>query len=679
MGHAVLEFYLMENNNSYDNSINVITALLHGVQTARSEVFNRRSLRLTTQKVRSRIEREGVSFLTKSLPRLGKALDRALTGDVPLDATGFRKKPGSQLPMFMGELFELVFSHDGMVLPSPCVLSIQQLRQVLFVYYKYELPYTDEQEQKVISAFKTAEDEIKSPHEVLSILADAIARDHTRSGESSHDSSSHNPQVKYWFPTALSRVEQPYMRKVIRRARSLLNKLFLHFDPTDIVPRHGPGAVSTKEKLWDKYRFTTVSDRIADVYPPDAYFRASMGHVCDTYNDPAKAIVHGEPPARVVLVPKDSRGPRLISCEPLAMQWVQQGLGAAIVRHVEHHPLTRHNVHFTDQGPNKRGALLGSSTGRYATLDLKEASDRVTLGLVRVMFPSKVLPYLEACRSLSTELPDGSVLALNKFAPMGSALCFPVLALTVWAILTAGASDADARESILVYGDDVVVQTAEAAHAIKLLESFGLKVNRDKSCVTGFFRESCGTDAYNGYDVTPLRLRKLWPTSPSPESYVAWIAYANQFYDRKYYALYWLIVDQLMKVYGEIPSDAMIGFKPVKRPDGQVPQGICPSLREVPDDRCTLRRRVNKDLQRVQVRVRVVESRKTNRSIDGWAMLLRYFTEGNRARPSKYPIPAHPWNPEGQHGPAVLPETVEPFSVSSYTKRGDLKLVFRWR
>jgi len=446
-------------NKSLDE-VEIIAALLRDVQNVHGEVFNTRSCKLTLEKVKKRLRHEGLGFLTKTLPRLGKAFDKALAGGPNLNALelGFEPLPFSELPRFLGEFFKQVLRPDGALRREPCAQSVSIIRQICYLFYKYELPYTDEQEQQVVSKFERTEDDL------------SIVNARLQSLESS---------VNNYRPLK-ERRESFDQDAVARRARNLLERLFTRFDPTDIYPRHGPGAVATKQQLWDKFLWTNVSSRITSVYPFDAYFCASLGHVCDSFGS-FSAIKDVDHSARVVLVPKDSRGPRLISCEPVDFQWIQQGLGRAVVELVESHPLTKENVHFTHQYPNRCGALLGSSNGRYSTLDLNEASDRVSTELVRLLFPQRVFTYLEACRSLSTELPDGRVIMLKKFAPMGSCLCFPILALTVWAILAAAAPDEYTRERILVYGDDVIVPTDFSANAIEQLESFGLKVNRDKS------------------------------------------------------------------------------------------------------------------------------------------------------------------------------------------------------
>lgn len=660
----------------------LITAILRDVQTLHSEVISPESLRITVRKIRNRVSEEGIGFVNKTLPRLGKAVDRALSGSTTLDAAalGFKTADGCKLPLMLGELFLRVFDCDGRVLKDPCVSSIKAIRQVLYCLYKYELPYDPETEKAVLEKFERTEEEVVLHSKQLSDIAEHLAA---------------------YGPRGLSAVKPASARPLIRKARRLLFELFKRFDVQDIVPRHGPGAVSTKEKLWGKWFFTTISSRIAEIYPIDAFFFASVSHVCDRLEDIRTVLKWGEDPARVCLVPKDSRGPRLISCEALAFQFIQQGLAQAIMKYVEAHPLTRNAVRFKDQRPNQWGAQLGSRYGTYATLDLNEASDRVSVGLVKLLFPEPLLSALLACRSLSTVLPGGRRLTLEKYAPMGSALCFPVLALTVWALLAAGSPDADVleegsslRSGIAVYGDDVIVPSGYAANAIEGLETFGLKVNRDKSFTSGFFRESCGMDAFLGVPVTPVRFKTVWSSSRSPESLTAWCEYANELYKRSYFYTYELIAGWIFRLYGRIPEvsqDLMV-----------------PSLLEVPEAYRPKARSCS-ELQCSQYEVWTLQPRVISKEIDGWKMLHRYFTdcfsrdrsidppEGEESiRPFLEfvgPLPLrkqiHPSLRNTAHGNrggsrrAVFGESwldyvSAPYSVCSYTKPRAVKLQRRW-
>jgi len=652
-------------NKSLDK-FQLIAALLLDAHMRLGVLFNTKSLRLTTNVAKRRYLSEGTGFLTKTLPRLCKHFDQALTGTIKLNPTsiGFATIRGTELPRFLGELFSQIFQKDGSVLPDPNAQCVMWIRRILLFLYKLELPYTDSQEQEVISAFKQAEKDLSD----LDIIFAEMRTNYV-------DYCSSRVQRSRWRNCRQDNPPSPELMRLetARRARRLLSDLFATFDPTDVIPRHGPGAVATKQRLWEKFRWTNVSSRVTSSYPFDAYFCASPGHVCDSY-DSFSRITDEENSARVILVPKDSRGPRLISCEPVDFQWAQQGLSSAIVRHVERHHISRYNVFFTDQGPNQRGALLGSQHGRYVTLDLKEASDRVHLDLVRLLFPESLISYLENCRTLSTVLPSGELVKLRKFAPMGSALCFPVMALTIWALLTSFAPNADTRESILVYGDDVIVPTAYAESAMAILELFGLKINRNKSCTGGLFRESCGVDAFKGVNVTPVRLRTVWSESPCPESYASYISYANAFWDRKCYATYDVICQSLVAVYGCIPEDdyhvSRSSSNPGPTSNGGANPGY-PSLRSTPHECRRPKTRFNPKLQKLQKKVRVLKSPSIRHEMDGWSMLLRYFTESS----ARYP------DMSGQRSESAWSDFSDqsPFSVSSYTKRKTSMLVWRWR
>jgi len=649
-------------NKSLDE-FELIAALLHDAHLRYGEVFNTRALRNTLKVLKRRYRLEGIGLLTKSLSRLDKHICHVLAGSTKLNPTsvGFTTIRGSKLPRFLGELFSLVFRSDGTLLPNPDADCVRMIRDILCCFYKYKLPYQDKQEQKVIDDFIKAEDE-------LSTLTSTFAEMRLDMLFYNESRASSRRLVRLGF---LNKPDSEMFLKarILTQAKELLNRVFLGFDPYDITPSHGPGVVATKQQLWEKFLWTNVAERITNKYPFDAYFCASLGHVSDSFTS-FEAVKTEDLPAQVILVPKDARGPRLISCEPVDFQWIQQGLMRAIVDRVESHNLTKYSVFFTNQVPNQKAALLGSHNGKYATLDLKEASDRVHLDLVRLIFPEPLLGCMEATRSLSTRLPDGRTITLNKFAPMGSALCFPVMALTIWSILTAAILDAydmgmnrdlfkrhDLPESIHVYGDDVIVPTAYAESAMTVLELFGLKINQSKSCTNGSFRESCGVDAFKGVNVTPVRLRTVWDESPRPDVYTSWISYANAYWDRQYYTTYEYIVARLIHIYGPIP-------------DAKVCKNV-PHLRVAPAEHGSFKWRWNKNLQKRQYFLRTVTSPSVNHEIDGWSMLLRYFTEAQR--PSTDLSVGH----SGATSPSY--EEMSAFSVSRYTKRHTSKLVWRWR
>jgi len=108
--------------------------------------------------LKSRLLNEGHCFLTETLPSWGKALDRALSSGSSLD-TGV--KPGSdQRPHFMRSFWSEVFDDDGQLLPDPSIACVRALRQVLYLYYKYRLPYAQTKVDKTLNAFIQVEEEL---------------------------------------------------------------------------------------------------------------------------------------------------------------------------------------------------------------------------------------------------------------------------------------------------------------------------------------------------------------------------------------------------------------------------------------------------------------------------------------------------------------------------------------
>jgi len=639
----------MDTNKSLDE-YKVIQHLLYDAHVSGSSYFNARAYRNTCKQVERRTRSEGLGFLTKTLPRLGKHLDQVLAGACRMTGAvhGFATIHGTELPRFLGELFIRILQPNGEVLPNPDINCVSVVRQVLTSFYKYETAYTETQTQQVIDSFKQTEDDLISVDATIADMHGCIDEfKHTRRRPITHE----DLKDPRWFDSRLNQM------RVVREAKILLSNVFSRFDGYDIQPRHGPGVVSTKERLGAKYLWKNVSHRITDVYPFDAYFCASQGHVCDIGHG-FDSITDTDHSAQVLLVPKDSRGPRLISCEPVDIQWIQQGLRQAIYELVETHPLTRFNVYFTDQRPNQLGALLGSKSGNYATLDLKEASDRVSVSLVHLLFPEHLHRFLDASRSVSTVLPNGEKLMLRKFAPMGSALCFPIMALTIWALLTASTPDVkrDNEAPLLVYGDDVIVPTAQAESAMSILEVFGLKINRTKSCTKGFFRESCGVDAFQGVDVTPVRFRTVWDSSPRPDVYTSWIAYANHLWDKRLYNTYDYIVENLEAIYGPIPGEDIS----LKR---------YPSLRYSSARSQDFKRKVNHKLQKLMHHVLVEVSSSVTQVLPGWSMLLRYFAESRQPTRGTH---------ENRKAKLDL-ESGKAFAVSQYTKRHASILARRWR
>jgi hypothetical protein len=225
------------------------------------------------------------------------------------------------------------------------------------------------------------------------------------------------------------------------------------------------------------------------------------------------------PTSRFKFVPKTNKKPRGICIEENEVQWLQQGLRKALVERIENHPITKGMVNFTSQQINGALALDGSQTGRWATLDMSSASDRISRRLVSYLFGGNksLLDMILACSTETIELPEVrgmnfvDELPINKIAPMGSAICFPIMALTHFALIRAilefSVVPQDKITDVYVYGDDIIVHTECVQAIYDMLPLYGMKFNEEKSFSRSRFRESCGLHAYEGREVTPARFK----------------------------------------------------------------------------------------------------------------------------------------------------------------------------
>lgn len=285
---------------------------------------------------------------------------------------------------------------------------------------------------------------------------------------------------------------------ILDAASRLCQQRLASFREREVIPFHGPGAVYIKGS---KHRWTRWYSTIDSIYGYHSYFHTSTGF--DPERDEYVNSVEDEIPCRASAVPKDSRGPRLVFVHPAEAVWVQQGVRVAL----EDSILSSQKfgrIEFDDQSINGRMALLASSIRDYATLDMSDASDRVPDILVQRLFGLRNYKRLGCCRASVAETPLGKF-PIAMYAPMGNATTFPVESLVFWALSTAIQQLEGLRPDSYVFGDDLIIPSAAFSAVVEGLSLFNLQVNQRKSFNQGYFRESCGVDAYRGFNVTPIR------------------------------------------------------------------------------------------------------------------------------------------------------------------------------
>jgi hypothetical protein len=423
-----------------------------------------------------RLCNEGTSFVKVTLPLLGKALDSALVHGTFSCPSGFKLKRDSRLPNLCYSVFRTVFGDDGALICEPNLNSIFYLRQFLLLDAKLVFEPTP-------TMCDTAVDEFKD-------------RMHS-----------------------LRSVRIPTDNPVLMRARWLLTQTLRDLDLVNIIPGHGPGSVAERLNRFERWDFKTWPVKAERYYPYYKYGVHSLRAIIESsknFRYSRKTVT------RCCLVPKDFKGPRLISSEHTVNQYLQQGQMKALMKYIRNHSLLSKSIKLQDQSYNQR--LAQESFDRdLVTVDLSAASDTVSVTLVWYLLSGvpDIRRRLMATRSDFMAYKDHEI-KITSFAPMGSATCFPIETLIFWAISLASISlvrnhngkssqtyhsPSELSRDLGVFGDDIILPSDCLDTLISTLTLVGCSVNRSKTCFQTPFRESCGSEWFSGHDVSIIRNR----------------------------------------------------------------------------------------------------------------------------------------------------------------------------
>jgi len=477
--------------------------------------------------VHRRVEHEGLSFLTITLPDLGKATQKWLDlGQAGIHPSFVTNRRGS-LPRFLGGFFNRVFDRSsGTLLDEPCIDSIIAIRQLTLMFGKLLLPCSPARERAAMRNFVKCEQDVRQVDKELS---------------------------------------QEDLAEFREMSDLLFRGVFTQMDRDvyygQLLPKHGPGAVADGLSSNGKYRLRTWTRRLEEVFPsyeyliPNLHFREELDQV--SILEPGSEL-----PVKVVSVPKTLKTPRIIAVEPACIQYTQQALLGCFLSAFRRDDILPGLIGFDDQLPNQELARQGSLNQRTATLDLSDASDRVSNQLVRTMLSR--WPHLnkaiDATRSRRANVPGFGEIRLAKYASMGSALCFPMEAMVFLTMIFVGIqrslnvtmttkSIKSFVGSVRVYGDDLIVPVDHVSSIVQTLELFGAQVGLDKSFWTGMFRESCGKEYFNGTDVSLVRVRQALPyTIADATEVISTVSLRNQLY----YSGYWKTVRGLDSLLGKV-------------------------------------------------------------------------------------------------------------------------------
>jgi len=451
-----------------------------------------------------------------SLCKLGKRVESSLITGQYLDVSGesnllldvFPRQTGSVLPSFCYELFSQIFSESGR---PRYTLAVE------YTPFKAFLSVVDVDLKRDHANTVVAE---KAASVVLLLRQILLLFSKAQDIDVVADQSVEIEDFTRRITTPVAFRYRPGLSVVFSYARMLLRELLcpeglLHPSLAQWVDnpfgRHGPGAVASRERGREKWNFMYDCFRLPSLLYSDTY-SAPIGNSdsdVDYYS-------------RLCVVPKDFRGHRLICAEPKELQFAQQGLLKILEGILAGSRITNGHICLDDQMPS----FFMSRHLKFGTIDLKDASDRITLRLLKILLPEEVYKLVVRFRSTGIILTDGTVLKqYNTAFTMGNALCFPMETLVFWALslatikTNAGSTpplyssfskediDGLRRVPLRVFGDDIITPLEWVTPVSEILTAAGLVVNKDKTCELSLVRESCGSWWYAGRDCRITKLK----------------------------------------------------------------------------------------------------------------------------------------------------------------------------
>lgn len=338
-----------------------------------------------------------------------------------------------------------------------------------------------------------------------------------------------------------------------------------------VVGRFGPGATFEGFRSYEKWtRLGAIPDVCPNLFRPNP-------------RDPWRPrYVDPEGCTKIAEVPKSIKSNRIVSSEPAMRMFAQLGVNDDIVPQLHFQFVGK--VSLSSQEKHNRNLRRAGA----CSIDFSDASDHVRVDLVKRVLP-QLWPVLAKVRSQYTQFPDGDVVRLTTFAPMGSGVCFSIMTLVILGICQYAwnnyvSDHPDKRKEVWfsVYGDDVIVHVLLYEYVMDLATRAGLVPNHAKSSQNLFYRESCGMELLGLTDVSSIYIRDPL--------------------DR-------LVADTVELVCQRLADRGFDDTATCVAAHAQCVQGL----------------RYNRGLQRMEVSVRTLAARQKLQHLDGWSGLNRWF------------------------------------------------------
>lgn len=500
----------------------------------------KKSLGRDSKRITSLINDRGLSSVLVDLPLLDRILLDGLENE-HLTASGPLTRPVSKqirVPRLLSGLWLLVFDKSGCLKADPDINAILFIRQITTCFKSLKLQCPQTATNAAVGEYYEIESELREP----SLPWDGTVSVHDASSVHFSDLFRSCDPNEYTESTDVS------LMAAVKSLQSICDDVsgwLGLYDPYEFTNSagyhnskrtfsHGRGSVSDQKWNGNRYHFPSWTDRLQQVFPIDAFGSTN-------FSIPDVNWIE-DPKSKLIAVPKDYSKPRLIASEPVCHQWCQQITLQWLSERIKGTKLGNF-IDFQNQRFSHDLVVRSSVDKSLATVDLSSASDRLTCWSVERMFRKNftVLSALNAHRSriITNSITNKADIPLRKFASQGTAVTFPIQSIFFLCCVLASLGCNKLRDSddfigqVRVYGDDIIIPVHGLDTLKSLLTYLQLKVNPKKTFSKGNFRESCGLDAYKGYDITPCKPKTL--TCRGPESQLALVDSSNNLFKKGFW------------------------------------------------------------------------------------------------------------------------------------------------
>lgn len=302
----------------------------------------------------------------------------------------------------------------------------------------------------------------------------------------------------------------PFLREVGKIVRDTLGPI-----PHRLFGRFSPGVVIGK-KLVKSY---CLGDKMDDPITVSRDASEIFSHTWDgsawerSRRQCRSIVIHDRAFEQWTTVPKDAKSDRGIAIQMLGNVYSQLGVGRHLRRRLRGVGIVLEEA----QAKHRNLVVQASRSGDLSTIDLSSASDSISTEVVRALCGESWFHLLDSLRA-RTLCKEQRHYVNESFSSMGNGFTFELETIIFYAIAKAVVGEGEVR----VYGDDIIVPSRFDSQVRAALRWFGFTVNAKKSFSTGYFRESCGQDAFNGIESRAAYLDK------SPTTAAEWISLHNK-------------------------------------------------------------------------------------------------------------------------------------------------------